>query len=106
MPRFPSQTYSQCKRRRQDRIRRLAIPEVSAALSQGEISLRRAEALSRLPMRQQKKELARELRESSERGQGQRLAAEAIERFLAGQNGSRIDLGKLAFVVREAICGR
>jgi hypothetical protein len=106
MPRFPRQTYNQCKRRRQDRIRRRAVPELSAAMEHQKISLRRAEALSRLSPKLQKKELARELRESSERSQGQRLAAEVIERFLAGQNGSRIDLGKLAFVIREAICGQ
>ena len=103
---FPSQEYRQVKNRRIKRNSRTAIPSVIDALSRGEISLRRAEALSRLSPKLQKKELERQLKESFDRAQGQRIAAEVIERFLAGQNGSRIDLGKLAFVIREAICGQ
>jgi hypothetical protein len=102
---FPSQIYPECKRRRLRRISKAAVPSVMEALGRGEISLRRAEALSRLAPKSQKKELARQLRESLERTQGQLTAAATIERFLANRNGGRLDLEELSLEIQRAICG-
>ena len=95
---FPSATYAAVKARRLRSIERRATPELSAALAVGEISLNKAEMLSCLGARQQRRILNQEQRKED----AQRLAAQALHDFLAQEKG-RIDLKQVARRIVETI---
>jgi hypothetical protein len=95
---FPSATYQAVRTRRLRGIRRRATPELSEALDTGKISFMRAETLSRLGARQQRRILAQEQRKED----AQRLAAEALHSILAQEKG-RIDLRQLADAIRLTV---
>jgi hypothetical protein len=95
---FASATYAATKQRRLRAIARRATPELSEAFSQGELSLRRTELLSKLSPARQRQILAKEQRKED----AQRLAAQALHDFLAQEKG-RIDLKQVARRIVETI---
>ena len=95
---FASATYQAVKARRLRSIRRRATRELSEALASGQLSLRRAEIVSRLSPARQRRILAKEQLQE----QGERLAAQALHDFLAQEKG-RIDLKQVARRIVETI---
>jgi hypothetical protein len=95
---FASQGYAEARKRRLRRIERIATAELVEAFSQGRLSLRQYDRLSRLlPVRQRK---AVQLDRHKE--QAQNLAAAAISSVLA-QKPQRIDLALIASKIIDSI---
>jgi hypothetical protein len=90
------------QKKRLSRIRRRAIPAVREAYEKGLISARRADDLLYLQKRQQAKQLAAILNERKNRERTARLAAEAINSYLASNSG-KVDLMELGRRIRAAI---
>jgi hypothetical protein len=91
---FPSATYAAVRQRRLRSIQLRGTPELIAALDTGKISFMRAETISRLGARQQRRILEREQFKEN----AQRLAAEALRDLLA--QAKRIDLKEVAEAIR------
>jgi hypothetical protein len=98
---YASQGYAEARKRRLRRIERTAIQELKAAYSEGRLSLRQYDLLSRLPPCQQRKAI-----ESGRHNeQAQNLAALTIRAVLA-QKPQRIDLGLITAKIVASIVGR
>jgi hypothetical protein len=83
------------------RVRAAASPEVRAALASGQISLYRADEISKLPRDQQQTVVAQWTDRSLCRSQGQAIAARVIREALRRR--AKVDLDKIAAAIRDAI---
>jgi hypothetical protein len=83
------------------RVRAAASPEVRAALASGQITLYRADEISKLPPGQQQIALVQWADRSLCRTEGQRLAASVIREALRRR--AKVDLDQIAAAIRTAI---
>jgi hypothetical protein len=95
---FASQGYAEARKRRLRRIERTATAELVEAFSQGRLSLRQYDLLSRLSPRHQRRTLSLE----SDKERAQNLAARTISSVLA-QKPPRIDLALIASKIIDSI---
>ena len=83
------------------RIQAAASPKVRAALASGQISLYRADEISKLSASEQEAALAQWTDRSLCRSQGQAIAARVIREALRRR--AKVDLDKIAAAIRDAI---
>jgi hypothetical protein len=95
---FASQGYAEARARRLRRIQRTATAELKVAYSEGRLSLRQYDLLSKLSARQQRKAVMSD----RDKEQAQTKAAAAIHSVLA-QTSPRSDLGLIAAKIIGAI---
>jgi hypothetical protein len=83
------------------RVRAAASPEVRAALKAGQISLYRADEISKLSASEQEAVLAQWTARTMMRNRGHAIAARVIRRELTRR--SKVDLARIAAAIRAAI---
>jgi hypothetical protein len=86
------------------RVRASASPEVRAALASGQITLYRADEISKLSANEQEAVLAQWASRSMMRTRGHAIAARVIRRELTRR--SRVDLARIAATIRAAVARR
>ena len=91
------------KDKRDRRIRRRALPEVTEAYHSGAISARRADTLLYLSPARQRIELARILSAAAQRQNVSRLVADTIRGYLDNLGDRRLDLNELNRTLKEAL---
>jgi hypothetical protein len=99
--RYPSQDYVAHKRRRLQRIKARATPELTDVFAGGKITLRQFDLASRLTPGEQRSKIAR-LNQAIENS---RIAAKTIDELLNG-SGGLVQLCEVARTIRETVADR
>jgi hypothetical protein len=94
---YPSATYQAVRTRRLRSIERRATSQLREAFAAGELSMNRAEILSKLSPTRQRQILAHEQFEKN----AQRVAAAVLHDLLS--RGQRIDLSAIADAIRSSV---